>query len=1033
MNVYLNSAVKGSFMFSISSARFRRILFPMLFLIALIPVLSAQEAGSGIEGVVADSSGAVVGGARVLARNMATNLTSTATSNGAGYFSFPNLPAGRYMVTASAAGYQSVTTNGFEILTGQRSRLDLKLSISSVQTTVDVSAASTQLINTTSNDLGTSVEPIKIQNLPLNERNFFALVALQPGVNTNSTSQTSRGGFEVNGAPGLSNNIVMDGIDATFGEDNGAGPGSGAYINTIGVEAIEELRTTSSVPPAEFGRAAGGVLAITTRSGTNAFHGGVAEFFRNDILDANTWANKHQATKVPIPKLRYNEFGGHLGGPIKRDRAFFFFNYEGDRVISGASTSGNTPTQAFINSVPNPAIRQELSFMPPVTSPTSNPYIGLNVGNLVTNTTEDTYVARTDFNVDKHRLLVRYNQNNQEQDIQQFRRDDFLVYPLRYYNTMVADVWTPTSNIVNEVRFGMNRNDLARHNSTYDTDPTQSFLSITGYFTTDNNQSLLHFLTTTYNLIDNFTWVHGNHTLQFGTDNRRLRAARVQDTNNESYYTSPATLQADTPYQVQITFGQKKHFDSYQLGFYAEDNFRVSRRLTLNYGVRYDYYTPLHGAFNISQPNPFSPLTDDRNLPFFNENKFNFAPRTGLVYDIFGNQKLVFRSGFGLMFIPPQPFFFFDASFEDPRLPFNTILTSSDVPSSVSLAYPFSKAYVNQLAANPSLLPAGLKLGREVADRNHRDEYSENWNANLQYAATRELTFQATYTALNDLHGTTTTLPNQFAPHTCNPTCGNRPDPDLGAITYWIFEGRTTYNALYAQANYRKGRNVTDLYYTFASNLQEWAGNNNIGTGQSDVQDLTNPSGSRGYAAGYTRHRITADYTLSPPVPAFARGSRVGRAAFEGFSFQGIFGFSSGSVGNVLANVDLVRNSRPAGDRPDRVPGTSLYAGGTDSNGYPIYLNKAAFDSTTPYNAQRYGNLGYNAIYGPHQYTLDMSVIRQIKLYGEHTLNLRGEFFNVLNHQNWNLPTLTMTDANFGKVLTRSGPRNVQLGVEYRF
>jgi hypothetical protein len=229
-----------------------------------------------------------------------------------------------------------------------------------------------------------------------------------------NTSQTNRGGFEVNGAPGLSNNILMDGIDATFGEDNGAGPGSGAYINTIGVGAIEEFRTTSSVPPAQFGRAAGGILAITTRSGANAFHGSAFEFFRNDILDANTWVNKHQTPVVVIPKLRYNEFGGNLGGPIVRDKAFFFFNYEGDRVVSGSSTSGNTPTAALIASVSNPRIAQELSFMPKPTSATSNPLVGLSVGNLITQTKEDTFVSRADVNLGHHRGLVRFNQNNQQ-------------------------------------------------------------------------------------------------------------------------------------------------------------------------------------------------------------------------------------------------------------------------------------------------------------------------------------------------------------------------------------------------------------------------------------------------------------------------------------------------------------------------------------------------------------------------------------------------------------------------------------------
>src|SRR5580765_5869777 len=339
----------------------------------------AQEAASGINGTITDSSQAVVARAQVTARNTRTNLSRTASTNDTGFYEFPNLPSGEYIVMVTAAGFQPTTSTAFTILAGQKTRLDLGLQVGNTASTVDVSASMAQLLNTTSNDLGVTVEPVKIRNLPLNQRNFFGLVALQSGVNaSNNTGQNGRGGFEVNGSPGLNNNILIDGIDATFGEDNGAGPGSGSYINTLGLGAIEEFRTTSSVPPAEFGRATGGILTITTRSGANSFHGSVFEYFRNDILDANTWNNKHVAPIVAKPKLRFNEFGTNLGGPIIKDRAFFFFNYEGDRVVAGNSVTGNTPTQALIASVSNPKIAQELSFMPAPTSSTSNPLIGLS-------------------------------------------------------------------------------------------------------------------------------------------------------------------------------------------------------------------------------------------------------------------------------------------------------------------------------------------------------------------------------------------------------------------------------------------------------------------------------------------------------------------------------------------------------------------------------------------------------------------------------------------------------------------------------
>ncbi len=997
--------------------------------------LYAQEAAGGISGTVSDPSQAVIPGAAVAVRNTRTNLTLNATSNSTGFYDFPNLPPGEYIVTITQLGFQTLTSKPFSILSGQNARLDLGLRITGDTNAVDVSTSASQLLNTTSNDLGTTIEPAKIAALPLNQRNFFGLVALQPGVNASgNTGQNNRGGFEVNGSPGLNNNILIDGVDATFGEDNGAGPGSGSYINTIGLGAIEELRTTSSVPPPEYGRASGGILSITTKSGTNQFHGSVFEYFRNDILDANTWNNNHVTPRVQKPKLRFNEFGANLGGPVYRDRAFFFFNYEGDRVVAGNSTTGNTPTPALIASVSNPQVATELSFMPAVTAATTNPLIGLSTGNRITSTQEDTYVARGDVNLGAHRLLARLNLNNQQQAQQQFRPSDSLVYPLRFYNADVGDVWTIRPNVLNEFRFGFNRNDLARQNSTYTSDPTKSYISVTGAFSTDTNQSLLHFLTTTYGLVDNMTVVRGKHTYAFGTDNRRLRSARVQDTNNTSYYSSIANLQKDIPYQVQITFKTPKHFDQWQLGFYAQDNYRATQRLTLNYGLRYDKYSPLSGAFNVIVDDPFSALSTDKNRAYMKQSRFDFAPRLGLVYDVTGKQKLIARAGFGLMFLPPQPFFYYDSAFLDPRLPFNAIITPSDAPG-VSFGYPFSKTFVDSVAANPNLLPATIKLGRQIANPDHPDQYSENWNANLQYAVTRELTVQATYTALRDIHEVTTTLPNQFAAHTCNPTCGARPNNSIGNINYDIYEGRTTYDALFLQASYRHGISSADIYYTFGSNIQEWASNQSNGNGQTDVQDLLNPQGSRGWSSGQTRNRLVADFTVAPPVPGFAKGNVISRAALSGYRLQSILQFNTGTVTNVLANIDLVRNNRTAGTRPDRVPGVSLYATTPqkDANGNPFYLNTTAFNSAVPFAAQRFGNLGYNAIYGPHQVNVDLSLIRGFHFFREQSLDLRAELFDALNHANLSNPVTSMTDANFGKIITRSGPRNVQFGATYRF
>jgi carboxypeptidase family protein len=1000
----------------------------------------AQAAGGSISGTVQDSTGSAIPSATVEARNTATGIILTTTTNSTGFYEFPSVLPGTYTTTVKSKGFSDRTTKTYEVSTGVRQNISVTMQIGAVTEQVDVSAAE-QLMNVTSSDLGTEVSPEKVKNLPLNERNFFPLIGLQPGVNASAgaSAQNGRGGFEVNGAPGLSNNILLDGVDATFGETNGIGAGAGSITNTLSIDAIGEFRTLSSVPSAQYGRASGGILTISTKSGTNTFHGGAFEFFRNDVLDANTWVNKHSNPIVKKPELRYNDFGGNIGGPFIRNRAFFFVNYEGDRVVSGSSTSGETATPALIASVSNPQIAKELSLMPAPTSATSNPLVGMFVGNRDTISNENLFLSRADTYLGAHHILARYNYNTQLQQIQQFRPNDNQDYPITFQNAALSDIWTIDSTKVNELRLGLDRNLVNRNVDTYFTDPTQSFLIITGFFNSDTTQSLLYFQTTTYGLVDNFTLIHGKHSLTFGTDNRDDPSRRTQNTSPRSTYASLGDLQTDTPSLIAVSFGGPKHLLSTQISAYAEDNYRVTSRFTLNYGLRYDYFTPFRGAYNITGSDPFGPLSSDKNHDFFTENKFNFAPRVGAIVDPFSNHKVVFRAGFGLMFIPPQAFFQYSSAFADPRLPFDASFTPSQAPAGFSTAYPISRTVVANIQANPNLIPAGLSFGEFIAQYHHPDEYSENWNANVQYQFTKDLYAQISYVGLNDLHEVATSLPNQFEPGTCATTAcsgGIRPVPPLGIIDYNIFGGVTQYNGLLASVDYRHGSLASaDFYYTYSSQNQTWASSGSNGNGQSTLQDPNNGQTSRGPSPGFQRNRATIVFLVNPPAPSFVSGSAIGRNVLGGWSVQGVATMNSGQALNVLANKDLVRNGYTSGTRPDHAPGQSYYLAGTPDNaaGYPIWLNSAAFDVNTPYNAHRYGNVSFDAVQGPGSVNLDSSIIKHIPIYKEQHLDFRFEMFNVFNHANLSNPNTTVGNPNFGLITTRSDSRKIQFGLKYSF
>ena len=368
----------------------------ILVILAGLTLLNAQIGGGSIVGVVRDPSGAPVAGVKILAQNHDTNEQHRRVTNEDGYYEFPLLPAGRYHLEAEATGFEKVRGQQFNLATGTRPRIDLPLHIGTVSESVEV-LETAPMINTTTTDLGVVMPRERIDELPLNGRNFQDLVELQAGVvNAPGSSAGGRGGISFHGSTALGTNVMLDGVDMSFGEVNGtagmqSAGGPSTLVNTVSVEAVEQFKSTANAYSAEYGRAGGGVLNVTTRSGTNKFHGTLFEFFRNDKLNANDFiSNKNALGKTP---LRWNQFGGNLGGPIRRDRIFFFTNYEGARVKRQAQVTGNVPTPALLAAV-TPAIRGVLGLLPTTYTPSSNIYIGTHIRDDRAENRDDTFLAK---------------------------------------------------------------------------------------------------------------------------------------------------------------------------------------------------------------------------------------------------------------------------------------------------------------------------------------------------------------------------------------------------------------------------------------------------------------------------------------------------------------------------------------------------------------------------------------------------------------------------------------------------------------
>jgi len=997
----------------------------LAWLVSAPTAVKAQIGGGSIVGTVRDPAGAAVVDARVQAVNLETNEVRATATNAVGYFEFPLLPAGRYRLEAQMQGFQRATTAEFVLNAGTRPRFDLALVLGQVTESVEVVAAA-PLVNATTTDLGVVIDKNKVEALPLNGRNFMQLVGLQSGVLVSAPGAAGgRGGIEFHGSPSQGNNLLLDGVDMTLGENNGpagdtASVGTGgSLVNTVSVEAIQEFKASGSAFAAEYGRASGGVLNITTKSGTNEFHGTLFEFFRNDKLDANSFfSNRSGLSKPP---LRWNQFGGNLGGPVRRDKLFFFFNYEGAVVRRNQQVTGNVATPLLLGQV-KPEIRSVLELLPSDFTPTANALIGFHRRNDNRTNDESTTLSRGDWNLsDAHRLSLRFSYNHQDFSTPVLQPSLPRLFPLRFHNALVQDSYTLSPGMFNELRLGFNRVNLFRNEPGREAIP--AWVSVSGVGLSSSMPSYIHFISTTYTLADNFTVIRGKHTVKAGFELRQVRSVRGQGGQPTHTYNNINDLIADRANRIQLLFGGGKGLSNWNDGFYVQDDWRVLSRFQINAGLRYEYYPPLKGGFSFATSDPYGPFTRAEE-PMFAADRNNFAPRLGIVWDTLGNQKLVIRAGGGISYVPTVPMVYYDQAFIDPRLPFVATLAPSDIVGT-PVTFPFPQAFVDRVSANPSLFPSNLIITRRGADYHSRTEYAEQWNYSMQHQVNPRLAVQASYVGSRAL--------KLFTARTLNlndPRLGRRPRPEFADIILAENSARSWYHGLQLSANQRAWKGLTlDAYYTYAKTLGYGAPDSTL-TYDSAVQDAEfNIAGSTGPKQSDLRHRFLMVHSYAVPAPPWGQ-SGFGKALLGGWQLQGILSIRSGYPVNVTSGIDTFGNRRSSGQRPDPVAGADPYI--RDTNAL-IWLNPAAFDINAPRRERRFGYLGYNALRSPGAFGYDAAVHKLFAITERHRLAFRFEMFNALNHRNLGGPTASASNPNFGRILSASEGRIVQLALKYQF
>lgn len=972
---------------------------------------AAQVNTAAILGAVRDTSEAVIPEARVTARNVLTNLERTATTDAGGSYLFQSLATGEYEVKVEYANFATETRTGLTLAAGDRVRLDFVLKPGQVAETVMVSGT-VPLINTVSPELGTLIDSQKVTNLPMNGRNFIQLVTLQPGVQASSVN--GRQSYNFNGLTQWGLNITLDGADASFGESASFGDPSGrSVLNTVSIDSIQEFRVLAGTFTAETGRASGGAVNIITRGGTNDYHGVLFYYLRNSALDAR---NFFAARK---DRLVQNQFGGTLGGPIKKNALFFFSSFETARRRVGQQLAANVPTAAFRSR--SPAVYKPYFDLLPLPTESVNADTGIHRRSDLFVTDENLGNIRADYNTRKTVNTARYSINDSENSIPNIIPVNRQVFSIRNHLATLSNTWTISPALLNEVRLGFNRWYIPRLNSTFFGGLGE--IAIPGILTGGNFEGFLRFVDNAYTYADNLSYRRGRHSFKTGVEFRRLQSNRIQKQNPVYSYNSADDFLNNRPLTVRVILGQPgAGLRQWNTGLYLQDDFQIRPRLMLNLGLRWEYYTPVSEAvgrlFNV-RSDPFGEFRP-KGERIYSRDLNNFNPRIGLAWDVTGKQRTVVRAGFGVYSSPLVPIFIWDTPTIDPRQPFAFNATRQDIPD---LVFPISGKLAQAVANPDNALALGLLpgvVGRRIIDPKLRDTYSNQWNLSIQQSLSRNFVFEASYAGNSNLKAVNTRSVNLV-----DPVTRQRSNASIGEILIIENSGKRLYDGLQLSLRGRRVSGLTtDVFYTWGHSIVY--GGDDCCTGTNNViQDFDNLKGSRGDGNTDIRHALNLGVSYEFHLERWISGAAWTRIA-GGWSIQSITQIRSGNAVNIISGRDIRGNGVGGTQRVNYVGG-SIYP--ADQN-IRNWFNKAAF--VLP-GAGQFGNLGKNTARGPAFAQWDFSIIKNTRILREQSLQFRAEFFDLPNHPNFNDPVNTFVSPNFGQILTARAGRQIQFGLRYNF
>jgi hypothetical protein len=1110
----------------------------VMAVLVLSPIwILAQVSTGTITGEVTDTSGAIVRNAQVRVTDVGKNVTRSVVTDSAGLFLAPDLLPGQYSVEVSLAGFQPQSKVGLVLSIGQTITTNFVLHPGTQKEMVTVVGLAEQLIDTTTSTLGDVVPEKSVQDLPLNGRNFENLIPLAAGVAPAAQGAlapgVSTGLYDINGARSAGNSFLIEGADVV--------PAAAGSVDILpNLEAVGEFQVLTSNFSAEYGRALGGVINAHLRSGTNRFHGSLFEYFRNDALDATP---PFSPSKLPY---KFNQYGGSFGGPILKDKLFFFGDYQGERIRQSTTSrsqiplvSEATPANGFYdyssdcpaaggtfvggvcstpagqlynpfdpargpfpnNQIPanlaDPTAALMFSLLPApncvegsATCPASN-YI-TSVGSPLNQNSADVHV---DYNpTAKDRLsfaLIYISGNNNATPLYGTRLggssnliEQNLTNNQRLYVLNYTHVFNPTA--VNELVFAYSR-DLSDGPPGPAMQYESSIAGLGGLNTSPNALQtngfpLLYSLPigtnmgaglggpfyNTFNvpqIADNFSWVKGRHAFKMGFLGRFREFNLLQSLISRGLYiffpyeTGNLTVGGDTfastllgvPLEaerqiVPQEFGERVK----EYGTYFQDNFKATKRLTLNLGVRWDLYRPATEAHNrLANFDPSTvtmvlPGTNGVSASTLNTNYDNFSPHLGFAYALTDDGKTSLRGGYGISYLPlvTQA-----VGTTTDRLNQNTPFAFTAVNVYIGNIFgPPGNSLVSDgipivIPSNPTIPPLGSSV--TYVPRSQPTPYAQQWNLDIQRMLPGDVLFDIAYVGSVGVHLTGLTNLNQWAPGTSQ--AASPISPNVSVVSSLVNVEQSNYNGLQIKAERRfsSGFGVS-ASYVFSRSID-----NGSVTAQPTAASGAQPQNSfdfqaeRGPSDWNATHRAVISYIYELPFGTGKRFMNTPNPVLNGFlggwQVNGITTAQTGSPFTpVYSGADTAINAGPGGSVRPNLIGNPY--GGTNPAGVPFHQNRNEWFNPAAYVApvNSFGDAGRNSLTGPGFVDFDFSLFKSFQITERFKLEFRSEFFNIFNHTNLGLPNPQFDAAsggeNPGQILNFVGnPRQIQFALKLLF